>query len=57
MTIPKVKKIKNAMITERFSNLMKYVVFKENHRYNYKIIRLFKNDFYKYFLPKNENGK
>ncbi len=45
------------MITERFSNLMKYVVFKENHRYNYKIIRLFKNDFYKYFLPKNENGK
>ena len=46
------KKIYKAMITERFSNLMKYVVFKETHRYNYKIIGLFKKDFYKYFLPK-----
>ncbi len=46
------KKIKNAMISERFINLMKYLVFKENHTYNYKIIALFKKDFYKYFLPK-----
>ena len=46
------KKIYKAMISERFSNLMKYVVFKETHRYNYKIIELFKKDFYKYFLPK-----
>ena len=43
------------MISERFINLMKYLVFKENHTYNYKIIALFKKDFYKYFLPKNGN--
>ena len=49
------KKIKDAMISERFINLMKYLVFKENHKYNYKIIALFKKDFYKYFLPKNGN--
>jgi hypothetical protein len=49
------KKIKDAMISERFINLMKYLVFKENHTYNYKIIALFKKDFYKYFLPKNGN--
>ena len=49
------KKIKDAMISERFINLMKYLVFKENHTYNYKIIALFKKDFYKYFLPKSGN--
>jgi len=46
------QKIKNAMISKKFINLMKYLVFKENHTYNYKIIALFKKDFYKYFLPK-----
>lgn len=44
------KKIKDAMISARFINLMKYLVFKENHRYNYKIIALFKKDFYKSFV-------
>ena len=43
------------MISERFINLMKYLVFKENHTYNYKIIALFKKEFYKYFLPKRGN--
>jgi hypothetical protein len=40
------QKIKDAMNNKDFINLMKYVVFKENHKYNYKIIRLFKKDFY-----------
>lgn len=43
------QKIKDAMSSERFINLMKYLVFKENNKYNYKIIALFKKDFYKYF--------
>lgn len=42
------------MISERFINLMKYLVFKKDNKYNYKIIALFKKDFYKYFLP-NQN--
>ena len=46
------QKIRDAMVSEKFINLMKYLVFKENHTYNYKIIELFKKDFYKYFLPK-----
>ena len=50
------QKIKNAMISKKFINLMKYLVFKENHTYNYKIIALFKKDFYKYFLPKNHTS-
>jgi hypothetical protein len=42
--------IKNAMLNDDFINLMKYLVFKENHKYNYKIIALFKKDFYKDFI-------
>lgn len=42
--------IKKAMETPLFLELMKYLVFKEDHKYNYKIISLFKKDFYKYFL-------
>ena len=34
---------------------MKYLAFKEDNKYNYKIIALFKKDFYKYFLPKRGN--
>ena len=44
------QKIKDAMISEKFINLMKYVVFKKDNKYNYKIIALFKKDFYKYFI-------
>ena len=43
------QKIKDAMSSERFINLMKYLAFKENNKYNYKIIALLKKDFYKYF--------
>lgn len=44
------QKIKDAMISNDFINLMRYVIFKKNNKYNYKIIRLFKKDFYKYFI-------
>ena len=44
------QKIKDAMSSERFINLMKYLAFKEDNKYNYKIIALFKKDFYKYFI-------
>lgn len=47
----KLEKIQQAMLNENFINLMKYTMFKELHKYNYKIIGLFKKDFYKYFLP------
>jgi len=49
------EKIKEAMINKKFINLMKYLAFKEDNKYNYKIIALFKKDFYKYFLPKIGN--
>jgi len=49
------QKIKDAMSSERFINLMKYLAFKEDNKYNYKIIALFKKDFYKYFLSKRDN--
>ena len=49
------KKIKDTMISKKFINLMKYLAFKEDNKYNYKIIALFKKDFYKYFLPKRGN--
>jgi hypothetical protein len=41
--------IKNAMNSKRFINLMTYVKFTEN-KYNYKVIRLLKKDFWKEFL-------
>jgi hypothetical protein len=44
------EKIKEAMINKKFINLMKYLAFKEDNKYNYKIIALFKKDFYKYFF-------
>jgi len=50
------QKIKDAMNNKKFINLMKYLAFKEDNKYNYKIIALFKKDFYKYFLPKNHTS-
>jgi hypothetical protein len=44
------KQIKDAMNSEKFIDLMKYLTFKEDNKYNYKIIGLFKKDFYKYFF-------
>jgi hypothetical protein len=49
--------IKDAMEKPLFLELMKYLVFKEDHKYNYKIISLFKKDFYKYFLDKKSSSK
>lgn len=44
------QKIKDAMISEKFINLMKYSVFKKNDKYNYKIIGLLEKDFYNDFI-------
>ena len=52
----KLEAIKGAMEKSSFIKLMKYLVFKENHKYNYKIIRLFKKDFYNYFVDKKISG-
>ena len=48
--------IKKAMDNPAFIKLMKYLSFKEDHKYNYKIISLFKKDFYNYFLDKKLSG-
>jgi len=48
--IENLQKIKDAMIHPDFIKLMKYVVFKECLIYNYKIIKLFKKDFYNYVI-------
>ena len=45
--------IKKALDNPYFINLMKYLVFKQNQKYNYKIIALFKKDFYKIINNKN----
>ena len=45
----KLQKIKDAMNSEKFINLMKYLTFKEDNKYNYKIIALFRKDFYTQF--------
>jgi hypothetical protein len=50
------QKIKDAMNNKKFIDLMKYLNFKKDNKYNYKIIALFKKDFYKYFLPKNHTS-
>ncbi len=49
-------KIKKAMETEEFIELMKYAKY-QNNRYDYKVIRLFKSDFYKYFKGKRLETK
>ena len=53
----KLNDIKDAMEKPLFLELMKYLVFKEDHKYNYKIISLFKKDFYKYFLDKKSSSR
>jgi hypothetical protein len=46
------QKIKDAMNNKKFINLMKYLAFKEDNKYNYKIIALFKKIFINIFYPK-----
>ena len=36
--------------------IIKKFNLKKDNKYNYKIIALFKKDFYKYFLPKNHTS-
>ena len=52
----KLQKIKDAMNSEKFINLMKYLTFKEDNKYNYKIIALFRKDFYKQFTYNKSEG-
>jgi len=42
----KLKKIRDAMINKDFLDLMSYAIFKKQEKYNYKIIALFRKDFY-----------
>jgi len=40
------KKIRDAMVNKDFLELMSYAIFKKDSKYNYKIIGLFRKDFY-----------
>jgi hypothetical protein len=53
-TLQDLEKIKEAMNNPKFIQLMEYVKF-TNNKYNYKIIRLMKKDFWKVFMDKKEN--
>lgn len=44
------QRISDAMNNDLFIKMMRYLIFKMNDKYNYKIIRLFKKDFYNNFL-------
>lgn len=48
------EKIKEAMNNPKFIQLMEYVKF-TNNKYNYKVIRLMKKDFWKLFVDKKED--
>jgi hypothetical protein len=52
--VENLESIKKAMESTKFIDLMKYVKY-TNNKYNYKIIGLFKKDFYKYFLDDEES--
>ena len=43
-------KILETLLNKDFIKLMSYLIFKKAHRYNYKVIALFKKDFYKHFI-------
>lgn len=51
------KKIKQALDSEKFTKLMTYVKFNQDHKYSYKVIALFKKDFWKYFIPSKTQSK
>jgi hypothetical protein len=50
------KNIENALNTTKFIELMEYVKF-QNNKYNYKVISIFKKDFWKAFLESKEEPK
>jgi len=43
-------KILETLLNKDFLKLMSYLIFKKAHKYNYKVIALFKKDFYKHFI-------
>ena len=53
-TLQNLEKIKDAMNNPKFIQLMEYVKF-TNNKYNYKVIRLMKKDFWKVFVDQAEN--
>jgi len=52
----KLQKIKDAMNSEKFINLMEYLAFKKDNKYNYNIIALFKKKFYLSFINYKNKG-
>jgi len=54
--IPNLKNIETALNNPKFIELMEYVKF-QDHKYNYKVISLFKKDFWKVFLASKEEPK
>jgi hypothetical protein len=54
--IPNLKNIETALNNPKFIELMEYVKF-QNNKYNYKVISLFKKDFWKVFLASKEEPK
>lgn len=46
----KLNSIKIALEDKNFIKLMEYSKINQSHKYNYKIIRLFKKDFWKEFI-------
>ena len=54
--IPNLKNIETALNNPMFIKLMEYVKF-QNNKYNYKVISLFKKDFWKVFLDNKDGSK
>jgi hypothetical protein len=54
--IHNLKSIENALNNPKFIELMEYVKF-QNNKYNYKVISLFKKDFWKVFLDNKEKSR
>jgi hypothetical protein len=54
--IPNLKNIETALNNPMFIELMEYVKF-QNNKYNYKVISIFKKDFWKVFLESKDETK
>ncbi len=54
--IPNLKNIETALNNPTFIELMEYVKF-QNNKYNYKVISIFKKDFWKLFLDNKDGTK
>ena len=49
-SVENLEKIKTAMTTPEFIGLMKSCTFNTPHKYNHKVIALFRKDFWKEFV-------